>query len=185
MTRLVLVRHGETDWNVAGRWQGQADVPLNVRGREQALETARKLKDIRLDAIYASDLSRAYETAQAIARERNLPVRTDPRLREIDQGQWQGMLVDEIQARFADLFELRRSDPLNVAPPGGETVLQVRNRVVEAIEQIVREHPGQTVAVVSHGFAIAVALVHYRDLPVEMAWQMIPDNGGWEEIRTG
>ncbi len=184
MTRLYLIRHGETDWNVEGRWQGQADVPLNARGREQAQRVARALRDVPFAAIYSSDLSRARETAEALARVVGLPVREDPRLREIHQGEWQGMLVGEIQARYAGQFARRRSDPLRVAPPGGETVAQVRDRVVRAVDEIIAKHPCETVAVVSHGFAIAVILAHFRHHPIDEVWEMIPENGAWQVIEV-
>ena len=182
MTHLYLVRHGQTDWNVEGRWQGQADVPLNERGRQQAAQVARALSKLGLVAIYSSDLLRARETANTLAALTGLEVQLDPRLREIHQGEWQGMLVSEIQERYGEAFQRRKDDPLNVAPPGGETVLQVKERVVDAIEDIVQQHPQERVAVVSHGFALAVIQVHYQNRPVTDAWKMIPENDEWREL---
>jgi broad specificity phosphatase PhoE len=182
MTHLFLVRHGQTDWNVEGRWQGHADVPLNAPGREQAANVARSLAEVGLRAIYSSDLIRARETAEALTAVTGLEVQLDPRLREIHQGEWQGLLVTEIQERYGQEFQRRRNDPLNVAPPGGETVLQVKERVVAAIEDIVRQHPLERVAVVSHGFALAVIQVHYQNRPVTDAWDMIPRNDEWREL---
>lgn len=182
MTHLYLVRHGQTDWNVEGRWQGQADVPLNEIGRQQAAQIAHSLSEVGLAAIYSSDLARARETAGALARLTGLEVKLDPRLREIHQGQWQGLLVSDIQERYGQEFQRRRDDPLNVAPPGGETVLQVRERVVDAIEDIVGQHPDARVAVVSHGFALAVIQVHYQNRPVTDAWELIPQNNEWREL---
>lgn len=182
MTHLYLVRHGQTDWNVVGRWQGQADVPLNERGRQQAAQIARSLSEVGLVAIYSSDLVRARETADALAELTGLKVRLDSRLREIHQGQWQGLLVADIQERYGQEFQRRRDDPLNVSPPGGETVLQVRERVVDAIEDIVQQHPDERVAVVSHGFALAVIQVHYQNRPVTDAWELIPENDEWREL---
>jgi alpha-ribazole phosphatase len=182
MTHLYLVRHGQTDWNVEGRWQGQADVPLNARGRQQAAQVARALSKLGLVAIYSSDLLRARETADTLAALTGLEVQLDPRLREIHQGQWQGMLVTEIQERYGEAFQRRKDDPLNVAPPGGETVLQVKERVVDAIEDIIQQHPQERVAVVSHGFALAVIQVHYQNRPVTDAWKMIPENDEWREL---
>ena len=184
MTRFILIRHGETDWNIEGRWQGQASVPLNERGREQAFQIARALAGIKIAAIYSSDLSRARETAEALASTSKLKVQFDVRLREIHQGKWQGLLVSEIQARYAEAFQQRMADPMSVAPPGGETALQVMERVVAAIEEIRQMHSDETVAVVSHGFAIACLLAHYQNLSIEKVWDLIPENGGWREIKT-
>jgi broad specificity phosphatase PhoE len=153
-----------------------------VRGRQQAAQVARSLSKKGLVAIFSSDLLRARETADALAALTGLEVQLDPRLREIHQGQWQGMLVTEIQERYGEAFQRRRDDPLNVAPPGGETVLQVKERVVDAIEDIVRQYPRERVAVVSHGFALAVIQVHYQNRPVTDAWKMIPENDEWREL---
>jgi alpha-ribazole phosphatase len=177
MTRLLLIRHGETDWNVEGRWQGQADVPLNRRGRQQAVTVARSLCNTNIHAIYSSDLQRAWQTARVLARIKNLPIQGDARLREIHQGEWQGLLIDEIQMKYAHEFRRRHDNPLQVAPPGGETALQARDRVVNMVNEIVKKHAEDTVAVVSHGFVIAIARTYYAGKPIEEVWEMVPDNG--------
>jgi len=182
MTHLYLIRHGQTDWNIEGRWQGHADVPLNDRGRAQAENIARSLANVGLVAIYSSDLVRAHETAKALARTTGLPIHLDARLREIHQGEWQGLLVSEIQQRYGEAFHARHANPLTVAPPGGETVLQVKERVIAALEDIITRHPAERVAVVSHGFALAVVQVHYKNLPIDQVWDLIPKNDEWIEL---
>lgn len=184
MTRFILIRHGETDWNIEGRWQGQADVPLNKCGREQAIRTARALAGMEITAIYSSDLSRARETAEVLASVTKLKVQFDVRLREIHQGEWQGLLASEIQARYPEAFQQRMTDLISVTPPGGETASQVMVRILSAIKEIRQMHPGETVAVVSHGFAIACLLAHYQNLSIEKVWDLIPENGGWQEIEV-
>src|SRR5512136_235874 len=104
MTTLVLIRHGQTDWNVEGRWQGQADPPLNDRGREQARFVAEYQSQFGFAALHSSDLRRAMETAQVIGAEMRLPVIPQPRLREINLGKWQGMLAADIEAQYPDEF---------------------------------------------------------------------------------
>jgi alpha-ribazole phosphatase len=185
MTRLILIRHGETDWNVEGRWQGHADVPLNARGRAQAQEIDESLAGTRIDAIYASDLKRTEETARPLARSQGLEIRIDPRLREIDQGEWQGLLIEEIQNRYADEFRRRRENPLEVAPPGGENALQVRERVLAAVGDILAAHPGRTVAIVSHGFSLAVIRAYFQGVPITKVWNLVPDNGQVVELEIG
>lgn len=184
MTRLYLIRHGETDWNRQGRWQGQADVPLNDRGREQARQVAEKLAEVSFDAIYTSDLIRASEVARIIAQAKGdrIPIVLEPRLREIHQGEWQGLLVQEIQSRYAEAFRQRRMDPLMVAAPGGETALQVRQRALQAVRDLLAAYPNGNVALVSHGFTIAVLLTHFYRLPIEKVWELVPDNGAIIEI---
>jgi probable phosphoglycerate mutase len=180
MTRLYLIRHGQTDWNIQGRWQGHADIPLNAHGLMQARQIASALAGEGLGAIYASDLSRARETADALAKTTGLGVHLDERLREIHQGEWQGLSVSEIRERYQDAYERRKNDPAGFAPPGGETVVQLRNRLVEAVAEIRSRHPAQRVALVSHGFAVAVLSTHFMELPLQKAWEMIPDNDEWQ-----
>jgi broad specificity phosphatase PhoE len=140
MTTLLLVRHGETDWNRDGIWQGWADPPLNATGRAQARALADQLRDAPFDAVYSSDLRRARETAEIVADPHGVPVVADPGLREIDIGAWSGLTRAQIEARFPDGER-----------PGGETREQHAARVVAAVERIAREHPGGRVLVVSHG----------------------------------
>jgi broad specificity phosphatase PhoE len=182
MTELILIRHGETDWNIEGRYQGQSDVPLNSRGIEQAEQLAHQLRLEALDAIYSSDLIRAQQTAELLNRINGAPLFFDTRLREIDQGEWEGMLFDDIRIRYKKAFEDRLRDPLQVAPPGGETVGEVRERVLAAINDIIAQYPNGLVAIVSHGLSLAIIKVYYNHLAIESVWDHIPDNAHPEWI---
>ncbi len=142
MTDLLLARHGETDWNRELRIQGSSDIPLNALGREQARALAEELAEVQLDAIYSSDLSRARETAEAVAASHGLEVRLDPRLRERAFGSWEGLTREDIEA----LPEGSRHD--------GETDDEVRERVLESVQAIADAHPGERVLVVAHGGAL-------------------------------
>jgi broad specificity phosphatase PhoE len=179
---LILIRHGETDWNLEGRWQGQTDVPLNARGLLQAEQVAADLAGRGLTAIYSSDLSRARHTAEAVARATGLKVHLEPRLREICQGEWEGKLITEIRRQDAALLQQRLENPLTFAAPGGENSLQVQARVVSATENILQKHPQGIIAVVSHGFALAVVIAHYREISITKAWDLIPGNCSPVEI---
>lgn len=176
MTRLLLIRHGETDWNVAGRWQGQTDVPLNARGRAQAAALVSRLAGTPLAAIYSSDLSRARETAEILARNVGLSVQVDPRLREIDLGEWEGLLATDIQARYADLLAQRWIDPFSVFPPGGETAASALARARAALKDIVQRHAPGPVALISHGFLLALLRLHSTGQSVSQLWTLIPPN---------
>jgi alpha-ribazole phosphatase len=189
MTRFCLVRHGQTDWNLEGRYQGQSDVPLNENGRNQAGALAQKLKGYPFTAIYTSDLVRAKETADILAAALRLPVICDLRLREIDQGKWEGQLVDDIKARYVELWQQRSVDPASLRPPGGETVEEVANRVHTAMDDIARHHPGASVLVVSHGLALATVICTIRAIPLGQAYSVIPENGEpvwleWDNISS-
>jgi probable phosphoglycerate mutase len=152
VTTLLLARHGETDWNSERRWQGHADQPLNERGREQAREIAAELAGRRIDAIYASDLWRARETAEIVAERLGLPVGLERDLREVDVGEWSGLVHTEIETRFPEGF--RRWQQGLHGWADGETYDAMGVRVVGALRAIAARHPGETVLVVSHGGAI-------------------------------
>ncbi|MET8835185.1 histidine phosphatase family protein [Micromonospora sp. NPDC004540] len=150
MTRLIIWRHGNTDWNAAGRVQGQTDVPLNDLGREQARVAAPVLAALRPDAIVASDLRRAADTAAALAALTGLPVRSDARLRERHFGQWQGLALTEVAERFPDEYaRWRAGDP----DPGAgiESLDDLGKRLGAAFQEAADLAVGGTVVVATHG----------------------------------
>jgi broad specificity phosphatase PhoE len=150
MTTLLLARHGETDWNRDGRFQGHADPPLNERGRRQAHALAELLADEPLEAIYSSDLLRAQETAQIVAMQRGMDVVLDPQLRERDVGEWSGLTRAEIDQRFPSQLQAWHEGRVVV----GETREALTERVLAAAHRISAAHPSGVVLVVSHGGAL-------------------------------
>lgn len=150
-TRLLAVRHGETAWNAAGRIQGQLDIGLNETGLWQAGQLAAALCEEPIDAIYSSDLARARQTAEPLARQIGLPLRLDPGLRERAFGAFQGLTFDEIAIRWPDASRAWRQRDPDFAPPGGESLRVFLARAVGTVERLAALHPGQTIAVVSHG----------------------------------
>jgi broad specificity phosphatase PhoE len=183
MTTAVLVRHGETDWNVEGRWQGQADPPLNARGREQARQAAEALSKYEFGALYSSDLRRAWETAQFIAGRLDLCAVPEARLREINLGKWQGSLSADIKAEYPDAFARWHAAPLTVRPPEGEDLFALEARVLAAVDDIRMRHPDRRVALVSHELPIAIVRCHAAGLGLEHVRQLIPGNGQWVEVK--
>ncbi|TDC61452.1 histidine phosphatase family protein [Micromonospora sp. KC207] len=150
MTRLIVWRHGNTDWNAASRVQGQTDVPLNNLGREQAVAAAPLLAALRPDAIVASDLRRAADTAAALAALTGLPVRADARLRERHFGRWQGLALTEVAQRYPDEYaRWRAGDP----DPGAEieSLDDLGKRVGTALQDAADAAPGGTIVVATHG----------------------------------
>ncbi len=146
----MLVRHGETDWNVAGRYQGQADVPLNAVGQRQAVQLGAALADEPVAALYTSDLPRTFQTATKIASHHDVALQTDARLREPHYGQFQGLTYAQMQALDEAAFHAwypYRQQP----PPGGEPVTQVVGRINGFLADVQQRHPHQTVIAVSHG----------------------------------
>lgn len=149
-TTLYLVRHGETEWNRSGRWQGHADIELTEDGRQQARALAARLRDERteVDRIYTSDLSRASETAAIVAAELGLQAVQFPALREIDVGAWSGLTRAEIQQRFPGAFQTV------FHAPDGETHTAFERRVVDAVLNLAERHAGEHVMLVTHGGTI-------------------------------
>ncbi|MCB9097958.1 MAG: histidine phosphatase family protein [Anaerolineales bacterium] len=186
MTTLYLIRHGETPWNVEGRYQGQFDPPLTENGFRQAQVTAEALSVLKFDAIYSSDLARAKLTAEALADKLNLPIHLDERLREIHQGEWQGVLIGDIRAGWPEAINGWESDPWRRSPPGGETLPQLQDRVFTAIDDIAARHPNGTVALFTHKLPIALLKIRYQDYPAAEIWSLLPKNAAWEifEVAT-
>lgn len=176
MTDLYLVRHGETDWNREGKYTGQSDIPLNDAGRRQAQKAAEQLREYAPQIIYSSDLLRAYETAQIISSAISAPIINDDRLREINQGEWEGMHVDEIKDKFNSLFRAREKDPFNVSSPQGETMGEVYQRVKEALKKILADHPHDKVVITAHGVVLAIIRLMAAREPIDRVFEYIPEN---------
>ena len=153
MTTLLLVRHGETDWNRDGRWQGHSDTHLNAVGREQAARLADELDGV--DVVYASDLARARETAETLAEPLGLDVQLDGRLRERSFGAWEGKTGPEIEAEFPDAHArwLAGHGP---GADDAEPFADFGARVGSFLEEVLARHPDETVLVVAHGGSIRV-----------------------------
>ena len=182
MVRLLLVRHGETAWNAAGRFQGQSDVPLNPTGQRQAGALARLLAAEGVEALYSSDLRRAWETADSIATSLGLSVQLEPRLREMAFGHWEGLTFAETQQRHPRTLAAWQEDPMQMAPPGGETLLQVANRVNAALQGIITARQAQTVVLVAHGGPLRVLLCLVLGLPARAHWQFVITPGSLSEL---
>jgi probable phosphoglycerate mutase len=175
-TRILAIRHGETAWNVDTRLQGHLDIPLNDVGVRQAQHLARALaKSEVIDAIYASDLSRAHTTAQAIAQAVGLPVNAHAGLRERHFGAFQGRTFAEIETELPDhAWHWRKRTPVWTPPDGGESLIALRERIVATVDELAAHHPGQQVVMVAHGGVLDIL---YRaatrlDLQAPRTWAL-------------
>ena len=150
-TRIIAIRHGETTWNVDTRIQGHLDIPLSANGRWQAERLANALRDEPITAIYASDLSRAWETAQYVGHTQGLRVIKEVALRERDFGDFEGKTFAEIEVLLPEQsLRWRKRDP-EFYPAGGESLVALRTRVMEVAERLAALHPGEQIALVGHG----------------------------------
>jgi broad specificity phosphatase PhoE len=194
VTTILLARHGESDWNREHRWQGHSDRPLTALGLAQAAELAERLHAVPLVAVYASDLTRARDTARAVADRKGLEVIARPDLREVDVGSWSGLTRAEVEARFPD--GIRRWLEGEQGWDGGESYEEMAARVVSAVRQIATVHPNETVLIVSHGgsvraihaHALGVAFHAYRrSAPVEPNARLsavVVENGGFRRVHV-
>ncbi len=173
---VYLVRHGETKWNKERRFQGVTDVPLSEYGLWQASRLAQRFKDTNLSAIYASDLSRAYDTARIIAEPHGLEVRVMPEFREMNFGEWEGLSASEISERCGSLYKRWLKDPGAVATPGGESLQSVLTRALQGLQCLAGLHKDQEILVVTHGAVLMALGCHINGEPFASFWRYYQAN---------
>jgi probable phosphoglycerate mutase len=177
-TRIVAIRHGQTEWNAAARIQGHTDIALDDFGHRQARQLAQALADEELHAVYSSDLARAQQTAAPLAARAGLALRTDAGLRERGFGDFEGFSFAQIEQRWPEQAAAwRRRDP-DFGPGGGEALRTFRERIVEAVERLARAHRGQAIALVTHGGVLDLLYREATRLPLDAprTWQ-VPNAG--------
>jgi len=184
MSTIVLIRHGETDWNVEGRYQGQADPPLNSLGVQQAQQLALELGNSSIDILYTSPLLRTKQTADLISDKLSKPQFDEPRLMEIHQGDWQTRLRSEIESLYPELFSAWETDPWKVNPPGGEHLSEVQARVYDAVDDILQINRNQKIGLVTHRIPIALIKVRYQAMDPDIVRTIHLPNAYWEEIQV-
>lgn len=172
-TVVYLVRHGLTDWNAEKRLQGQTDVSLNEVGLQQASLVAAWISEqpVKFDVIYTSDLRRAAQTAQAIASRLNIHPISHRALREIHCGEWEGFTGAEIDSKYPAEREMWRVDRYQYRMPGGENVADVQSRVSVFYQNMLNQHEGQTILVVTHGLALLSLVAVLQGVPIEEYWK--------------
>ncbi|NLW22473.1 MAG: histidine phosphatase family protein [Tissierellia bacterium] len=175
MKRIFFVRHGESQWNVVNRMQGQNDIPLTEKGIKQANSIANRLVNENIDKIYSSDLKRAYETALIIGDRLNLDVTKMKEFREMNFGVWEGKTHDEIMAEYQEQFLYWKKEPENTRIDGAETLQELQERSMAALNEIISSNKEDSILVVSHGVTIKVmilgllgmSLSNYKNLVIE------------------
>jgi broad specificity phosphatase PhoE len=176
MTRVILVRHGQTEWNRVERFRGQADVPLNQTGLAQAEATGlRVASEWQPAGVYSSPLSRAVKTAEAIARHFTLPVLLHPGLADIDYGEWQGLTPEEARQRWPEAIDAWYNAPQAARIPGGESLDDLRARAMAAVNELVARHDGQTIVLVGHTVINRVILLGILGLGNKRFWRIRQD----------
>jgi len=175
MTRIILVRHGQTPWNKDKIFRGSRDIPLNDQGREEARLAGEWLKGETIHAAYCSPLSRARDTGEAIARHHGLKAEDLPRLTDICYGDWEGLPLAEVKVKYADLYRRWETAPQTVRFPGGETLEEVKTRALAAVQEAVRRHPGETVLLAAHRAVNKVLIAALIGLDNSHFWRIGQD----------
>lgn len=175
MTRIYLIRHGETEWNREGRLQGVSNILLSAEGIRQARLLAEHTPFHTVDAIYSSDLSRAIRTAEILAEKFGLSVIEERGLRETNFGDWEGNLLADLAMQIPE-FEKFFTKPDKVHPPNGETFLESQARVMTALEEIVADNDGRSVLVVCHGAVIRLMICAALSMPIRKMWAIGQSN---------
>lgn len=176
MTRLFLVRHGETEWNKNLRYQGHRDIPLSEVGRAQAEKIARRMKGETIHAAYSSDLSRANETAKTIAKYHDLDVKVLTEIKETNFGQWEGLTYVEIDQQFPEVMSGWRTNPKQTRIPGGESLGNVAERCLAGLNKIISDNPNQNVLMVAHGGIIRIIVASVLGMDLNDYWKIKQDN---------
>jgi broad specificity phosphatase PhoE len=176
MTCIILVRHGQTEWNRIERFRGRADVPLNETGLAQAEATSLRIHgEWQPSAVYSSPLSRAVRTAEAIAKHFDLPVQIHPGLADIDYGEWQGLTPDEVRDRWPAALHVWYHQPDDAIIPGGETLAQLRSRGMSTVNELSARHAEQTIVLVGHTVINRIILLGVLGLDNERFWHIKQD----------
>ncbi len=174
-TKLIVIRHGQTDWNPIHRIQGWIDTDLNAVGVQQMEEAATRLKDEKIDLIYTSVLKRGYLSAEIINKYHNVPIIRERDLSELNQGKWQSQLVSDLEGSSED-YRRWQKNPTDLTPPEGEHIKHFADKVIAKISEIIETHHGQTICVVSHEVTNAVLRCHFKDIDLSQIWNHCPSN---------
>ena len=175
MTRLVIVRHGRTEWNRVERFRGRVDINLDEVGIKQAEAAARRISEWQVSTIYSSPLRRALATAEIIARSFSLEVKSLPGIIDINYGGWQGLTPEEAAAKYKDLYSAWLNSPDKVKFPGGESLAEVRERASAAVDDLIAQHPKETIVFVSHKVVCQILILSLLGLDNSRFWEITQD----------
>jgi broad specificity phosphatase PhoE len=181
-TRILLVRHGRTEWNKGEIFRGTVDIPLDDQGRREAACAREWLRSEKLDAAYASPLSRAMETARIILEPHGLSVTPHPGLTDLNYGDWQGVSLGEVRQKYPELYRMWKQTPHTVVFPNGEGLASVRDRALGAVQEIVTRHLGKTVLLAAHRVVNKVLVMALLGLDNSHFWRIGQDTAAVNEF---
>ena len=173
---FYIVRHGQTNWNILGKTQGHGNSDLTAKGIEQATELAESIVNYPIDYIYSSDLGRAVQTAQILGDKSNIKVKETEALREMGFGEWEGLLIDEIKANYANVYATWRNEPHLAQIPGGETLHLIKDRVDSFIQSLNEKYDDKHILLVTHSVTVRVMLLAFLNSGMENIYRIKQDN---------
>lgn len=173
-TKVIMVRHGETEWNVLCKFLGRVDMPLNEKGRRQAGYAKDALKDVQIDVAYSSPMKRAFETGEIICEGKDIEILSDEGLREISCGKWEGLNGVEVEELFPGQIELWGNSPAECYIEGGDTFQEVSDRIVDAFWRIVNANRGKTILITSHMICLTLLMIHFEGGKINDMWEVKP-----------
>jgi probable phosphoglycerate mutase len=173
---FYIVRHGQTNWNILGKTQGHGNSDLTAKGIEQATELAESIVNYPIDYIYSSDLGRAVQTAQILGDKLNIKIEETEALREMGFGEWEGLLIDEIKANYANVYTTWRNEPHLAQIPGGETLHLIKDRVDSFIQSLNEKYDNKHILLVTHSVTVRVMLLAFLNSGMENIYRIKQDN---------
>lgn len=169
--KIYITRHGQTEWNLERRLQGWRDAPLTELGERQAKALGKRLRKINFDRVYCSPLGRTRKTAEiALDGENNTEIIFDERLKEINMGEWEGMKSEKVEEEYPEYYDNFWNSPDKYEPRTGESFYEIKDRIVEALEDIIEEDSEETILIISHGCASKIILSYFEGRPLSDLW---------------
>lgn len=180
MSQLILIRHGQTDWNRQKRIQGSLDMPLNEDGKKEAKSISGELANFKIDAVYSSPVSCSFNTASEVAVPHKVRVKKTKQLNDLDQGVWQGLLIDDVKKRYKKQYSLWKTSPTSGCPPKGESIKDASDRAISFVHKAVDQNKNGSICIVSGNIILSVIKCHLKNIELENMWKFIPDKIWWE-----
>ena len=182
MSRLILVRHGKTNWSDEKRLQGSLDIPLNDDGIKEVEEISKELSKINIDAIYTAPESCCMYTANSIAKPHKVKIKTLKELKEFNHGAWQGLLLSDVKKRYKKQYANWKASPMSGKPPKGESAREAYDRATNIMHKLIDKNKGKTVCIVSGDILLSMVKCHIKNIDVDKLWDFVPGKTWWDII---
>ena len=182
MAKIILVKHGKTEWNSQNRLQGSLDIPLSGEGKKEARKLSQELANHRIDAIISSPISCCIATADEIATPRSIKIKKMNEFCEVNLGMWQGLLLKDVKKRYKKQYGIWKTSPTSVKPPRGESAQEAYDRVINAMHKIMGQHRGSNVCLVSHEIILSMIKCYLKKIDLEKLWEINSKGALWEDF---